>query len=76
MASRKHDMFRVALMLKAKGRYGRSIIEGICEYMKSTRIHWDFLLEEDFRSSPASLLEWKGDGVIADFDDPRCSPHC
>lgn len=70
MASRKHDMFRVALMLKAKGRYGRSIIEGICEYMKSTRIHWDFLLEEDFRSSPASLLEWKGDGVIADFDDP------
>ncbi|HFQ6994633.1 TPA: substrate-binding domain-containing protein [Klebsiella pneumoniae] len=57
-------------MLKAKGRYGRSIIEGICEYMKSTRLQWDFLLEEDFRSSPASLLEWKGDGIIADYDDP------
>nr|WP_318383918.1 DNA-binding transcriptional regulator [uncultured Enterobacter sp.] len=71
MPSRNNEVFRVALMLKAKGRYGRSIIEGICEYMKSTRLQWDFLLEEDFRSSPASLLEWKGDGIIADYDDPN-----
>jgi len=70
MPARNQQLFRVALMLKAKGRYGRSIIEGICEYMKSTRLQWDFLLEEDFRSSPASLLEWKGDGIIADYDDP------
>lgn len=70
MTTRKQELFRIALMLKAKGRYGRSIIEGICEYMKSTRLQWDFLLEEDFRSSPASLLEWQGDGIIADFDDP------
>lgn len=70
MPLRSHELFRVALMLKAKGRYGRSIIEGICEYMKSTRLQWDFLLEEDFRSSPSSLLEWKGDGIIADYDDP------
>ncbi|MBS1210059.1 MAG: helix-turn-helix protein [Proteobacteria bacterium] len=63
--------FRVVLMLKAKGRYGRNIIEGICDYLKSTRCGWDILLEEDFRSCVQNLANWDGDGVIADFDDPE-----
>ena len=35
-----------------------------------TRLTWDLILDEDFRSRPQSLLSWAGDGVIADFDDP------
>ncbi|PAT00484.1 MAG: XylR family transcriptional regulator [Candidatus Dactylopiibacterium carminicum] len=63
--------FRVVLLLKAKGRYGRSIIEGVCDYVKSTRCGWEVLLEEDFRSHVECISDWDGDGVIADFDDPE-----
>lgn len=67
----KHDTFRIALMLKAKGAYGRDIIAGVCDYVRSTRLTWDLLLDEDFRSRPQSIRTWTGDGVIADFDDPE-----
>lgn len=67
----KHDNFRIALMLKTKGAYGRDIIAGVCDYVRSTRLVWDLLLYEDFRSRPQSIGAWSGDGVIADFDDPE-----
>lgn len=70
MGSNKVKAFRVALMLKGKGAYGRDIISGVCDYVRSTRIVWDMLLYEDFRSEPQSVFSWAGDGVIADFDDP------
>lgn len=70
MKTGKREAFRVALMFKAKGAYGRDIITGICDYTRSTRLTWDLILDEDFRSRPQSLLSWAGDGVIADFDDP------
>ena len=57
-------------MLKTKGAYGRDIIAGICDYTRSTRLVWDMVLYEEFRSSPQSIMSWAGDGVIADFDDP------
>lgn len=63
-------ILRVALMLKAKGAYGRDIITGVSDYVKSTRLDWDLILEEDFRSRPEYIRNWDGDGVIADFDDP------
>jgi LacI family transcriptional regulator len=71
MAPGKRDSFRIALMLKAKGAYGRDIIAGVCDYVRSTRLVWDLLLDEDFRSRPESIRSWSGDGVIADFDDPE-----
>lgn len=67
----KINTFRIALMLKGKGAYGRDIIAGVCDYVRSTRLVWDLLLYEDFRSRPQSILTWAGDGVIADFDDPE-----
>ncbi len=67
----KYDTYRIALMLKAKGAYGRDIIAGVCDYVRSTRLIWDLLLDEDFRSRPQSIGTWSGDGVIADFDDPE-----
>jgi len=70
MKTGKHETFRIALMLKTKGAYGRDIIAGICDYTRSTRLVWDMVLYEEFRSSPQSIMSWAGDGVIADFDDP------
>jgi len=70
MKTGKHETFRIALMLKTKGAYGRDIIAGICDYTRSTRLVWDMVLYEEFRSSPQSVMSWAGDGVIADFDDP------
>lgn len=61
---------RVALMLKAKGAYGRDVITGVSEYVKSAGLVWDLILEEDFRAHPEAIRNWDGDGVIADFDDP------
>ena len=71
IGSSKISTFRIALMLKGKGAYGRDIITGVCDYVRSTRLVWDLLLYEDFRSRPQSILSWAGDGVIADFDDPE-----
>ena len=71
MGKSRINSFRVALMLKGKGAYGRDIIAGVCDYVRSTRLVWDLLLYEDFRSRPQSILSWEGDGVIADFDDPE-----
>lgn len=71
MGTNRINTFRIALMLKGKGAYGRDIIAGVCDYVRSTRLVWDLLLYEDFRSRPQSILSWAGDGVIADFDDPE-----
>lgn len=71
MRTGKRDTFRVALMIKAKGAYGRDIIAGVCDYTRATRLIWDMVLYEEFRSHPQSVLAWPGDGVIADFDDPE-----
>lgn len=71
MGIKKRETFRVALMIKAKGAYGRDVIAGICDYTRSTRLTWDMVLYEEFRTRPQSVLAWPGDGVIADFDDPE-----
>ena len=71
MGKSKINSFRVALMLKGKGYYGREIIAGVCDYVRSTRLVWDLVLYEDFRSRPQSILSWSGNGAIADFDDPE-----
>ena len=70
MTTKKRQGFQVALLFKARGNYGREVIAGVCDYVKSTRAVWDMLLHEDFRDSVAGISEWAGDGIIADFDDP------
>ena len=51
--------------------YDRQVIAGIGHYLNSTRVEWDLFLEEDFRSRMRDIQQFKGDGVIADFDDPE-----
>jgi LacI family transcriptional regulator len=61
---------RIALLFNANKVYDRQIIAGIGEYLKSTRVAWDLFMEEDFRCRTLGIHHWRGDGIIADFDDP------
>lgn len=61
---------RIALLFNANKVYDRQVIAGIGHYLKSTRVVWDLFLEEDFRCRTLGIQHWRGDGIIADFDDP------
>jgi LacI family transcriptional regulator len=62
---------RIALLFNANKVYDRGIISGIGNYLSSTRAAWDLFLEEDFLCRLDGIERWQGDGIIADFDDPR-----
>lgn len=61
---------RIALLFNGNKIYDRDIITGIATYLNTTRVSWDLFLEEDFRCRLSGIEEWRGDGIIADFDDP------
>ncbi|SFK39281.1 transcriptional regulator, AraC family [Rhodanobacter glycinis] len=61
---------RIALLFNANKVYDRQVIAGIGQYLKSTRVEWDLFMEEDFRCRTLGIRHWRGDGIIADFDDP------
>lgn len=61
---------RIALLFNANKVYDRQVIAGIGQYLTSTRVKWDLFMEEDFRSRTVGIHLWRGDGIIADFDDP------
>ncbi|CAM4142205.1 XylR family transcriptional regulator [Vibrio agarivorans] len=63
--------FRITLLFNANKVYDRQVIEGIGEYLQASQCEWDIFLEEDFTAHLDNFKAWKGDGVIADFDDPR-----
>jgi len=64
-------VYRIALLFNANKVYDRQIIAGIGNYLASTRVAWDLFMEEDFRCRLTGLADWCGDGIIADFDDPK-----
>ena len=61
--------YRIALLFKTNDIYGREIVEGISQYLASTRIAWDPFLETDLIPALSHIESWKGDGIIADFND-------
>lgn len=61
---------RIALLFNANKVYDRHVITGIGQYLTSTRVEWDLFMEEDFLSRTVGIHNWRGDGIIADFDDP------
>jgi LacI family transcriptional regulator len=65
-----HSPHRIALLFNANKGFDREVISGIGQYLNSTRVEWDLFLEEDFRSRVQGIERWRGDGIIADFDDP------
>ena len=62
--------YRIALLFNANKVYDRQVIAGIGQHLTFTRVKWDLFMEEDFRSRTAGIHLWRGDGIIADFDDP------
>lgn len=60
----------IALLFNANKVYDRQVIAGIGQYLTVTRAQWDLFLEEDFRCRAEGIRGWRGDGLIADFDDP------
>lgn len=63
--------YRISLLFNANKVYDRQVIEGIGEYLQASQCNWDIFLEEDFTSNLSNFEKWKGDGVIADFDNPE-----
>ena len=72
-SKQRRQPFHVALLFNANKIYDREIIAGIGDYIRSTRVEWDLLIEDDFRARIANIAQWQGDGIIADYDDPSIS---
>ncbi|CAG18897.1 substrate-binding domain-containing protein [Photobacterium profundum] len=62
--------FRITLLFNANKVYDRQVIEGVGEYLQASQCDWDIYLEEEFTTHIENFHAWKGDGVIADFDNP------
>ncbi|WGY47139.1 DNA-binding transcriptional regulator [Vibrio sp. ABG19] len=62
--------YRISLLFNANKVYDRQIMEGIGEYLHASQTHWDIFVEEDFTTNIDHFRAWRGDGVIADFDNP------
>jgi LacI family transcriptional regulator len=67
MYDEKHS---ISLLFNANKVFDRQVIEGIGQYLQTSRVSWDVYLEEDFRTRLSHIQQWSGDGIIADFDDP------
>ncbi|CAH0528828.1 XylR family transcriptional regulator [Vibrio hippocampi] len=63
--------YKITLLFNANKVYDRQVMSGIGEYLQASQCAWDIFLEEDFVTHLESYHEWKGDGVIADFDNPE-----
>jgi LacI family transcriptional regulator len=60
----------IALFFNGNKIFDREVMAGIADYLSSRRASWDLFLEEDFRLRLSNLADWRGDAIIADFDDP------
>ncbi|MBW7984259.1 D-xylose utilization transcriptional activator XylR [Enterobacillus tribolii] len=61
--------YRITLLFNANKAYDRQVVEGVGEYLQASQCDWDIFIEEDFRCRIDNIMNWLGDGVIADFDD-------
>jgi LacI family transcriptional regulator len=59
----------VALIVNLNKAYDRSIVEGVTDYARG-RTNWSVYFEDEPQTKLPSLAAWRGDGVIADLDDP------
>lgn len=63
---------QVAVIYDAKLRYDVKVIEGVAAYVREVA-DWDIYIEENALNHQQlpDLRSWKGDGILADFDDPK-----
>lgn len=60
----------VALIIDASKPYDRKVIRGVGSYARQSG-RWSLYVEEDPLQKLPDLRAWQGDGIIANFDDPR-----
>lgn len=61
---------RVAIIPDFARRYDREVVRGISRYVQETG-RWHLYVHEDPRHKITQLKQWRGDGVIANTDDPK-----
>jgi LacI family transcriptional regulator len=66
MSKQRH----VALIVDATKPYDRKVISGLAEYVQQVG-NWSLYVEEEPLDKLPDFRSWNGDGVIANFDDPR-----
>lgn len=64
---------RVALIYDAKLPYDVKVMSGVAAYLHRSAIPWSIYIEESSldRQRLPELSTWRGDGILADFDDAR-----
>ena len=68
MFENKHS---ITLLMNGSNVFDRKVIEGIGNYLQTSKADWDLYLEENFLERFDNVDEWGGDGIIADFDNPE-----
>lgn len=70
MRPRQQTRPRVALLIETSNRYGRDLLQGIHDWIRTSGQRWSIRLTEQARGAPlpAWLAKWEGDGVIARVD--------
>lgn len=66
MSEQRH----VAVIVNATKPYDRKVISGLAEYVQQVG-NWSLYVEEEPLDKLPDFRTWDGDGVIANFDDPR-----
>lgn len=61
---------RITLLFNANKAYDRKIIAGVARYLQKG-VDWDLYMEEDLITRLDRVNKWRGDGIIADFDNPK-----
>ena len=66
----------VALIYDARQLYDVKVMAGVAAYMRKVD-NWSVYIEENSLADQSlpDLRTWHGDGIIADFDDPRVAAH-
>ena len=59
-----------AVLGNVSRRYDRRVIQGVTAYVRENG-GWSLYVEEDPLQKLPKLVEWDGDGIIADFDDHK-----
>lgn len=60
----------VALILNVNKPYDRKVVAGIARFTRAHR-NWRLYVEDEPLAKIPNLKRWRGDGIIADLDDPQ-----
>lgn len=60
---------RIAIVPDLSERHDRSVVEGVSRFVHETS-RWSLYVPPDPQHRVSMLKQWKGDGIIANFDDP------